>query len=311
MGVAASFISQAFPPASKFSVNDIPDLTGKVAIVTGANSGVGKETAKALLAKNAKVYVAARSQEKAQDAIRDLKGQTGKDAIWLKLDLADLKSIKSAAEEFSSKEKELHMLYNNAGVMHPPRDQVTAQNYDLQFGTNVLGHFYFTKLLMPVLVSTAKSTPNGRTRVVHTSSSASLRGNLNFDTFKDGPARRKTFIFALYAQSKLGNVVLANEFAKRYGHEGVISSSCNPGNLDSELWRHLNPVIRPVARLFFYPSTMGALTQLWAGTSEAGLDFNGKYLIPWARVGKPNPLALDEKLGADLWKWLEEQVENV
>jgi len=143
MGLVLSYLISSFPPASHFTVKDIPDLSGKVIIVTGANTGIGKETAKALLSHNAKVYIAARSKEKAEQAIADLKDQTGKEAIFLKLDLSDLNSVKAAAEEFQSQEKALHVLFNNAGVMMPPMDQLTTQGYDLQIGTNTLGPFYF------------------------------------------------------------------------------------------------------------------------------------------------------------------------
>ena len=94
---------------------------------------------KALLQHNAKVYLAARSRTKAEDAIKDLKEMTGKDAIFLELDLSSLKSVRKAAEEFLSKERELHILFNNGGVMATPIEQLTAEGYDLQFGTNVLG----------------------------------------------------------------------------------------------------------------------------------------------------------------------------
>lgn len=104
-----------------------------------------------MLKKNAKVYLAARSPSKVEAALKDLKESTGKDAIFLKLDLGDLKSVKAAAEEFISKERELHILFNNAGVMNPPVDLLTADGYDLQFGTNVLGEFYFHVALRTVL----------------------------------------------------------------------------------------------------------------------------------------------------------------
>ncbi|KAH6912847.1 hypothetical protein BKA70DRAFT_1265218 [Coprinopsis sp. MPI-PUGE-AT-0042] len=311
MGSTLSFFTEMFPPASKFSVEDIPDLSGKVMIVTGANAGIGKETAKALLKKNAKVYMAARSQEKAESTIQELKEETGKEGIFLKLDLADLKSVKSAAEEFSRKEDRLHVLFNNGGVMVPPIEDVTAQGYDLQFGTNVIGHFYLTKLLLPVLVSTAKAT-GSKTRVVHTSSSGSLNAKImDFNTFKDGPVRQKLRPWGLYFQSKLGNVIVANEFARRYGKDGVVSCSLNPGNLETDLLRHAGTMAKLAGKLILYPAPMGALTQLWAGTTDAGLDLNGKYLIPWARVGTPNPLGNDVKLGGILWKWLEDQVEGI
>ncbi|KAK7435108.1 hypothetical protein VKT23_019801 [Stygiomarasmius scandens] len=133
-------INEVFPPKPTWSVDEIPDLTGQVIIVTGGNTGLGKLTVEALLNHNAKVYLAARSQSKASEAIQDLFNKTGNKAIsWLKLDLADLQSIKAAVTEFTSKENHLHVLFNNAGVMLPDIKDLTAQGYDLQFGTNVLG----------------------------------------------------------------------------------------------------------------------------------------------------------------------------
>ncbi|KIO23027.1 hypothetical protein M407DRAFT_215532, partial [Tulasnella calospora MUT 4182] len=135
------FLDQAYPPKSKFDPSrDMPDLTGKVIIVTGGNTGIGKHTIRALLNKNAKVYMASRSKERAEKAIADLKQETGKDAIFLELDLASLDKVTKAAKEFMSKEPALHILFNSGGVMVPPIEQVTEDGYDLQFGTNVLGH---------------------------------------------------------------------------------------------------------------------------------------------------------------------------
>jgi len=203
------------------------------------------------------------------------------------------------------------VLFNNAGVMVPPIEQVTAQNYDLQFGTNVLGHFYFTKLLIPALLAGAKSSPDSRARVVNTSSSASLFvGGVDFNTLKDTPARKKLGP-ALYAQSKLGNVLFSNELARRYEDQGITSTSLNPGNLRSDLFRHLPKAFSLLSHPVLYPAEYGALTQLWAGTSPQGLELGGKYLIPWARIGTGNVVGQDVELAGELWKWMEEQVENV
>ncbi|KAF9479836.1 NAD(P)-binding protein [Pholiota conissans] len=312
MGVVHSMYTETFPPKSKFSTKDIPDLSGKVIIVTGANTGIGKETAKALLEHNAKVYIAARSSEKATKAIQELKTATGKEALYLKLDLADLKSVKAAVEEFSTKEKELHVLFNNAGVMIPPIEQLTAQGYDLQFGTNVIGHFYFTKLLIPLLVAGAKSSPDGKARVVNTSSSGSLfTKTIRFDALRDTAARKKAGTQEMYFQSKLGNVLFANELAKRYGDQGIVSTSLNPGNIRTDLQRNAGKFLMFFLELTLWDAPYGALTQLWAGTSPEGANLNGKYLIPWARIGTGNKAGNDPKLQGDLWKWLEEQTENI
>lgn len=133
--------------------------------------------------------------------------------------------------------------------MHPPLDMVTHDGYDLQFGTNVLGHFYLTKLLLPILTSTAKSSPEGTVRVVNTSSQGHLFGGLQFDTFKDGPKRRADSSFRLYGQSKAvsrcltscrvsthfaqGNIVFSAELDRRYRDQGIVSTSLHPGSSSS------------------------------------------------------------------------------
>ncbi|KAJ2912527.1 hypothetical protein MD484_g7884, partial [Candolleomyces efflorescens] len=329
MGTYLSVLSESYPPKAQFRSQDMPDLSGKVAIVTGATAGIGKETAKELLAHNAKVYLGARNREKGEKTIQELKIETGKDGILLELDLSDLKSVAAAAEEFQSyvfeaystktlsepfvldrrKETKLHMLFNNAGVMAPPTDQVTAQGYDLQFGTNVLGHFHFTKLLIPTLLNTVKSAPDWKPRIVHTSSVvSSLASPLDFNTLNDGPARRGKAPRWLYKQSKLANIMVSNELARRFGEQGIISASVNPGNIRTELRRFMSPTVETIlGYLTLHPVHLGALTQLWAGTSAEGASMNGKYLIPWARYGQPNPVALDEGSNNELWRWLEEQ----
>ncbi|KAH7885820.1 hypothetical protein F5I97DRAFT_1158984 [Phlebopus sp. FC_14] len=311
MGIIPSWVREAVPPKSTFSVEDIPDLTGKVIIVTGASTGIGKETAKGLLAHGAKVYIAARNQSQSEETIRQLKQETGNEAVFLKLDLANLKAVKAAAEEFLSKETQLHVLFNNAGVMVPPVELLTADGYDLQFGTNVLGHFYFTKLLIPTMIATAEPSVDGKVRVVTTSSSGHLFGDLNFDTFKDSPAR-KISSNLLYCQSKFGNIVFAKELARRYGHMGIVSTSLNPGNIKSDLQRHVPVIARFILDIFFlYDTPKGALTQLYAGTAPAAAELNGKYLVPWARLGSPRKKTQDPELGKRLWDWLEEQVKDV
>lgn len=315
MGNFLSWIIDAAPPKSTFSVDQIPDLTGKVIIVTGANTGIGKETAKVLLAHGAKVYIAARNQAASEEAIRQLKQETGNEAIFLKLDLGDLKAIKASAEEFLSKEIQLHILLNNAGVMSPPIELVTADGYDLQFGTNVLGHYYFTKLLLPILTSTAKVTPERKVRVVNVASCAHLFGGLDFNTFKDGPARKKCSRGNLYNQSKFGNVVFALELAKRYEDQGIISTALNPGNINSDLPRHVvaqipSIVKQIIIKVLLYEVSQGALTPLYAATSPEAASLNGKYLVPWTRVRPPKQETQDPQLGKALWDWLEEQVKD-
>ncbi|KAJ7509075.1 NAD(P)-binding protein [Mycena galericulata] len=331
MGGFFSVLFQFFPPKPKWSVNDIPDLTGQVMIVTGGNTGIGKETAKALLQHNAKVYIAGRDESKVLAAIKDLQSQTGKTAEYLHLDLSDLHSVKKAAEEFKQKETHLDVLFNNAGVMRAPIDMLTAQNYDLAFGTNVLGPFYFTKLLLPTLLATAAA--GKKPRIIHTSSlGAQLhpgKEGVNYNTLLDGPARRRQSLVFLYGQSKFvrrteentsiplfslhqANVLVSNELARRYAYQGIVSIALNPGNLRSDLGRHLTGAIQ--LRLIYaicYPVPLGALTQLWAGTTKEAESLNGGYLIPWARIGTAPPTTTDPAAMAALWTWLEEQVARI
>ncbi|EIN04707.1 NAD(P)-binding protein [Punctularia strigosozonata HHB-11173 SS5] len=305
-----SFVAQVFPPEAKWSTDQIPDLNGFVCIVTGGNVGIGKETVKALLQHNAKVYLAARSESKAKEAIRDLREETGKEAIFLKLDLSDLKAVKASAEEFMSKESKLHLLYNNAGVMAAPIDLTTADGYDLQFGTNVLGHFYFTKLLLPTILSTVETAPHGTVRVVNISSNAHYFGGLDFATFKDGPKRRKRSTDLLYCQSKFGNLVYNNELARRYADKGLVAIAVHPGVIRTDLWKYSSGM-KKIMGNFWHPPSKGALTQLYAGTASEAAELSGKYLGPWAKGWRPKASSTDPDLGKALWTWLEEQVKGL
>lgn len=227
--------SQAFPPAPAFTETHISDLQGKVYIVTGASAGVGKELARLLYSRNATVYVAARSSEKATAAIswmQERHPSSQGTLHFLTLDLNDLEGIKPSVEEFLSKESRLDVLFNNAGVMVPPQGSTTKQGLELQLGTNCVAPFLFTKLLMPTLVKTAKESPAGSVRVVWVSSSAADMlapqggvdiGNLNYS--KDQSAWTK------YGVSKGGNVLHAIEFQKRVESEGVRSIVCGPISL--------------------------------------------------------------------------------
>jgi retinol dehydrogenase-12 len=313
MGNMYSVMAVMFPPKAKYDTDrDIPDLTGRVALVTGGYSGIGYCTAKELLKKNAKVYIAGRSRAKGDEAIENLKKETdGKTAIFIELDLSSLKSVKDAAADFNSKETELHILFNNAGVMFPPVDELTADGYDQQWGTNVLGHFYFTKLLLPALISAAKASPDAKARVVNTSSAFHWLGDVDFATFRDSPKRKKLGTQKLYMQSKVGNILFSNQLAKRYGDQGIVSTSLHPGSIATPLTRHMSAFERKISAWTQYEPHFGALTQLWAGTSPETVDHNGKFLIPWARVGTPLAKTNDEKLAEEVWEWCEEQVKDL
>jgi retinol dehydrogenase-12 len=191
---------------------------------------VGKELVQILYSRNAKVYVAGRSSENASKAIASIQAAVPKSKgilEFLHLDLDDLTTIKKSADEFLSKETKLDVLWNNAGVMVPPQGSKTKQGYELQLGTNNVAPFLFTKLLIPILQSTAKTAAPGSVRVVWVSSSAAEsfapKGIIDFNNldYKVDKAA-----FTKYGISKGGNILHATQFAKRYGGDGIISVVC-------------------------------------------------------------------------------------
>ncbi|KAI1099757.1 NAD(P)-binding protein [Jackrogersella minutella] len=283
-----SLIRQAFPGKPTFTEKDVPDLTDKVIIVTGSNTGVGKETAQILYSKNAKVYMMGRSEEKVKGAIESIKKTVPKsdgDLTYIHLDLADLPSIKSTADEFLGKEQKLDILFNNAGVAFPEKGSQTKQGYELQLGVNCIGTFALTKLLTPTLVSTAKASPPSSVRVVWVSSSASE--GINPKAFLENVYHPETKgTFDKYGTSKLGNFLHSTEFAASHKADGIVSVSLNPGNLDSDLWRTQGRFMTWFLRTFlFFPSIYGAYTCLFAGISpQVTLEKSGSHIAPWGKL---------------------------
>lgn len=265
-------ISQMFPPAAAFTESALSSgsLKDKVFVVTGASAGVGKELSRLLYSLHGTVYLAARSKERANaaiDWIRETHPDSKGRLEFLYLELADLESIKPAAEEFLGKEKRLDVLFNNAGVMVPPQGSKTKQGWELQLGTNCLGHYAFTKLLTPLLIQTAKSSEPGSVRVVWVSSSAVLgapTGGVdldNLDYHDDKFAAQK------YSVSKAGNVLHALAMRNLHEKDGIVSVSLNPGNLTSDLSRHIGWIGIMFVRLLTYPPVNGAYTEFFAGLS--------------------------------------------
>lgn len=270
----ASFWTQFFPPKPTFTEKDVANLKGKVYIVTGSNTGLGKELAQLLYAKNAKVYVAARSEEKARRAIADIENaapdSTG-ELVFLHLDLSDLETVKYAARSFLAKEQNLNVLFNNAGVMVSPVEPPlkTKQNYELGLGVNCVGTFLFTKLLTPVLATTAKSEPANTVRVVWLSSfGLEMFAEENVGISTDNLDYHKPANHTeRYGQSKVGAWALGVEYGKRHKTEGIVSVPINPGNLRTELARDQGRVMQFVAGLLVYPVINGAYSELFAGFS--------------------------------------------
>jgi retinol dehydrogenase-12 len=243
---------------------------------------------------NATVYIAGRSQEKGDKALAALKEAypASKGQLhFIILDLSDLKTVKPAVDAFLAKETRLDVLTNNAGVMRPPKGSVDAQGYELQLGTNVLGPFLFTKLLTPTLLNTAKTAPPNSVRVTWAASLAtsvgSPTGGVEFGP--DGAPKVHPDPATDYSQSKAANTYLAAEFAARYGKDGVISLGWNPGNLTSELQRHMDAVSNWILhRVLLYPTVFGGYTELFCAVSpDVDQSHNGAYVAPWGRFLHP------------------------
>ena len=304
---------------------NLPDQSGKVHIVTGGYGGVGRELATILYGRNAVVYIAGRSESKYQAAVETIKGQHGdsKGRIeFLHVDLSDLSTIKPAIAAFTSKEKRLDVLVNNAGVMMCPSGSKGAQGHELQMVTNVLGPFLLTKGLMPLLKETATASPPSSVRVAWASSVTanitSPYGGVVFD--KDGVPVSSAVQAFTYGQSKAANNYLAAEMHRRYGAEsGVLHVAFNPGNLQTDLQRHLNTVGVWTAKVLSHPPKFGAYTELYSGWSpDLNLDDGGMFIVPWGRKGNGilradirsaiEQAATDERAAPRLiWDWCEKE----
>jgi len=310
-----SLWAATFPPKAKLTEANLEDQTGKVFIITGSSSGVGEQLASILYSHNAKIYIAVRSSEKASRAISSIQSKhpNSKGSLtYLHLDLANLPTIKASAEEFLSKEKSLNVLWLNAGVMAPPQGSKTPQGWELQLGTNNLGHYLFVHFLHPVLRSTAATAPKDSVRVVWVSSSAAIFApkppivfeNMNYE-------KKNEMAFTKYARSKAGNVLHGAEFARRTKSEGIISVSLNPGNLKSELQRHVPWWQMMILKWMLYEPIYGAYTELFAGLSlEVKEENSGCFIQPWGRIVEGRKDLHEEGLGKRYWEWTEEQVKE-
>ncbi|KAI0466592.1 short-chain dehydrogenase [Xylaria cf. heliscus] len=285
---------------------------GKVFIVTGANTGLGKELAKILYSKHAKVYVAARSEAKATAAIEDIrrlhpesKGQLA----YLHLDLGDLTTIKTSAEVFLAKEQRLDVLFNNAGVMVPPQGSTTAQGYELQLGVNNIATFFFTQILYPAMVETARSAPRGSVRVVWVSSDAAEGAPNPAIDFDNMDYKKDEAAWTKYQRSKAGNVLHACEAARRSQRngEGVLHVSLHPGIFPTDLQRTMPGWQSRLVKMVGKAPKYGGYTQLFAGLHPSVQ--NGAFVRPYGKLDKARKDLTEEPLGRKYWEWTEKQIE--
>jgi NAD(P)-dependent dehydrogenase (short-subunit alcohol dehydrogenase family) len=250
---------------SKWTTADIPDQNGRVAVITGANTGLGYETALALAAHGAHVVLAVRDLDKGKDAISRIVSQSPQaDVALQELDLTSLESVRGAARQLRADHDRIDLLINNAGVMYPPKS-ITKDGFELQFGTNHLGHFALTGLLLDRLLPVAGS------RVVTISSIGHrIRADIHFDDLQWEHSYNRV---SAYGQAKLANLLFTYELQRRLAPRGTtIAVAAHPGGSNTELMRHLPgwagslyPVLAPV----FQDAAMGALPQLRAATDPS------------------------------------------
>jgi len=254
----------------KWTERDIPDQHGRVAVVTGANTGLGFETARALAEHGATVVLAVRDVEKGKQAAARISG----DVTVQELDLTSLESIRAASADLHTTHPRIDLLINNAGVMYPPK-QTTRDGFELAFGTNHLGHFALTGLLLDLLL------PVPGSRVVTVSSVGHrIRAEIHFD---DLQWERSYNRVAAYGQSKLANLLFTYELQRRLASHGTtVAVAAHPGVANTDLVRNLPAALRAiapvVAPLISQAPAMGALPTLRAATDPAVLG--GQYYGP-------------------------------
>lgn len=268
------------PDARTWAVEDLPDLSGRVAVVTGGNSGLGLETARALSGRGAHVVIACRSPEKGEDAALDIRGSGTKGPVEvMPLDLANLASVRAFADAFRARYARLDALCNNAGVMALPR-RTTADGFEMQIGTNHLGHFALTALLFDVL----RATPGAR--VVNVSSTMHRIGRMNFD---DLHGERRYAKWPAYGQSKLANLLFTFELARRCARAGIdlTCAAAHPGyaatnlqaagpRMEGSAW--MERITGLGNRLLAQTAAMGALPTIYAAADPSVRS--GEYFGP-------------------------------
>ncbi len=304
-----------FSTAASFNPSkDIPSLKDKVILITGANSGLGKSSALEFARHGpARIFVAARSVEKANAAIADIK-KAVPDAPPLEpleLDLASFDSVKSAAKAVTAQSQRLDILMLNAGIMAVPHG-LTKDGYEIQFGTNHMGHALLTKLLLPTLLRTAEQH-NPDVRVVVLSSgtiSMAPPAGINFADCKTSATGMGTP--SLYGQSKLANALFAQELARQ--HPTLKVASIHPGVVATNLlgplierFRLLN-LLRPIVPLLIAGPDKGARNQLWAAVAKEVVS--GEFYTPVGIVGtiKGTDKVRDKELAKQLWEWTEKEL---
>ena len=279
------------------------------------NAGFGLESIRQLVAHGPKcVFLASRTPSKGEEAVTNIKKIfPSANIVYLPLDLASFDSISNAAKAFDSQSDRLDILMNNAGVMALPPG-TTKDGYEIQLGTNYIGHALLTKLLMPTLLATAKE-PGADVRIVNPSSEASVfasKPDVLFDKTKLDAQPTLT----RYGYTKLANILFSRELAMRY--PTITSVAVHPGIIYSNIWDPLQHTATFTVRwlsaattlLFGTSIAVGVQNQLWAATCKRGKVVSGGFYKPIGHLSMGSPLAQDARLASKLWEWTEKELEK-
>ncbi len=283
-----------------WSESEIPDQSGRVAVVTGANSGIGFETARALAEKGARVVLACRSSEKGREAEGRIRSAVPKASVrFMSLDLGSLASVEQFCKDFAAAENKLDILCNNAGVMMPPLGR-TADGFELQIGTNHLGHFALTGRLLPLIRRGTNA------RIVSVSSLMHYFGRIDFDDLNSEKSYNAN---RAYGQSKLANLLFIRELARRLTARGepIIAAAAHPGSTRTNLQQH-SRLMHALVAMFSQQPQGGALPTLYAATAPGvrGGDFFGPgrmlEMVGPPRPARSTPASKNAEVGARLWE---------
>jgi retinol dehydrogenase-12 len=277
-----------------------PPLSGQVALVTGANTGIGRVTATQLALQGAHVFLACRSEQKTKPVLADIAGQSGgrARAEFLHLDLGDMASVRQCAQTFLARGLPLHLLVNNAGLAG--HKGMSASGFELTFGVCHVGHFLLASMLLDAL----KASAPARIVVVASKAHRHAKG-VDFDAVRH-PTRSPGGLRE-YAMAKLANVLFASELARRLQGTGVTSYSLHPGVVASDVWRAVPWPIASLIKPFMLSSQEGAATSLYCATSPETAGQSGLYYDS-CRAVSPSRVAQDVLLAGRLWKASEEWI---
>ncbi|XP_078534870.1 retinol dehydrogenase 12-like [Lissotriton helveticus] len=274
------------------------DLSGKTALVTGANTGIGKCIALDLARRNARVLLACRSRERGQEALTEIQKKTGNPDVVLRIiDTSSMASVRAFAEQVLREEKRLDILVNNAGASGLPLS-VTSEGLELTYATNQLGAFLLTNLLLGLMRQSTEG------RIVVVSSLTHRQGKVDLRHLK-GEGTQKLSMNGAYNNTKLMNVLFSNELARRLQGTGLIVNSVNPGIVRTEVMRNYSWILRllfhAIGLLFFKSPEEGASSTIYCAVAEDVSGISGKYFDSDCSLVLPSEEARDMALATKLW----------